>query len=164
MNKILGSAVIMLITLGSTGASKAKDSKVLRGSAMWTINPPAEPACGPFSALLVQSTQADVDVVEVIYQFGNTCGAGSFASVQGSGAGMVSGKVKALTVEADVPMSDGRTISVDLVLTRTKDLRDNGPDEKVVSASAFGTVILDGTDLTRHAPSTDATITETKTR
>jgi hypothetical protein len=164
MIKHIGHAalVLALVTFGPSPKAHAKSHAVFKGSAQWTVNAPDLPACGKFSTLLVHSTAADDDIVEVIYQAGNTCD-NTFQSLQGSGTATLSGNLKLLTIEGTIPTSGG-PVDVDITLKRTKDLSENGPDEKVVSARAKGTVILGGQDLTDHAPTTDATITKTKSK
>jgi hypothetical protein len=150
-----------VVAIGHVSLLEAKNGKELRGAATWTV--PAPAPCGPFSTLLVHSTQFDASVLEAVYQFGNSCD-GSFHIVQGSGTGSVTGNLQHLRMHALVPTSDDRTIDVDITLHRTKDLADRSPNEKVVSARASGTVILDRADLTGGAATNDATITETRTK
>jgi hypothetical protein len=157
---VIGALGFMVVTLVASGL-EARSQKELRGSATWTVDPPAP--CGPFSSLLVHSTTSDASVVEVIYQSGNTCD-NSFQILQGSAAGSVTGSLKRLRMEALVPTSDGRTFDVDITLTGTKDLADKSPREKVVSARATGSVLLDGVDLTGGVATDNATITETKVK
>jgi hypothetical protein len=147
----------LVLTLGAVGLAPEARGKppVFRGSATWTVDPPSP--CGAFSSLLVQSTQADANVIEVVYQAGNTCD-GSFAIVQATGTGVVTGNINRLRIEALIATSDERPVDIDLTLNRTRDLS----DEKVVSARATGTVLLDGVDLTGGVPATSATITRSK--
>jgi hypothetical protein len=165
MIKHLGIVALALgfVVVGSVPSSEAvqpQKNKAMRGSAQWTTDPPSP--CGPFSALLVHSTQGDADVVEIIYQSGDTC-QGTFTSLQGRGLPAVDGNINKLTMNGSVPADDGRVFEVNLTLTRTRDFDNNGPSERVVSASARGTVILDGMDLTGGVPTTNATISKSKT-
>jgi hypothetical protein len=155
-----------LVAIGPTtsieAAPSAKDdckSHVMRGAAQWTKDP-ADP-CGPFSTLVVHSTQADIDVVEILYQSGNTC-LGTFSFVQGSGLVSVNGNLHRLTFRGTIPLNDGRTAAVDLTLTSTKESDTKDKSDRTVSASARGTVILDGVDLTGGVSTTNATISRSK--
>jgi hypothetical protein len=140
--------------------AKACRGHVFRGSAQWTQDPPSD-QCGPFSALLVHSTQADSNVVEVIYQFGDTCN-NTFGMVFGTGQASVNGDLKRLTMSATVSTSDERSIAVNVTLTGTRGSKEQSGDERTVSASASGTVILDGVNLTGGVTTTNATISRSK--
>ena len=155
---IVNAGLIVAVLGGMSGAAIGKPP-VFRAVATWTVNPP-EP-CGAFSTVQVRSTQADVDVIELTYQFGNTCD-NSFHIVQATGAGTIDGNLNHLRIVATIATSDERPVDVDLTLKKTKDLSDKGPGEKTVSARATGTVILDGVDLTGGVPTNDATITRSK--
>jgi hypothetical protein len=133
---------------------------VLRVQSQWTTDPP-DAGCGPFSTLFVQSSQADTDVLFVVYQAGNTCD-NSFHSVQGSGLVTVSGNIHQVTVTGNIPLSDGTTGSVNLSFTQTPDSEDKNMGNRTVSAVAQGTVILDGSDATGGVPTTNAQISRTK--
>ena len=130
-----------------------------RGSAQWTQDPPA-PDCGPFHTLLVHTTQADPNVVEVIYQFGNTCD-NSFSNVFGTGLATVSGNLKSLNMSGTIATSDGRSFIVNVTLTGDV-VTDRTDRDRTVSATAQGTVLLDGTDITGGVPTTNASITRSK--
>jgi hypothetical protein len=158
---VIGALGFTLLGMGFASSPEAKNKKELRGSATWTVNPP-EP-CGAFSTLFVHSTAADASVVEVIYQFGNSCD-GSFHSLQGSATASVTGNLQHLRMDGLIPTGDGRSFDVDLTLKRTKDFSNQTPTETTVSARATGSVVLDGADLTGGAPTTNATITETRTK
>jgi hypothetical protein len=157
MMKQLARATLLLAVF--VGPAHARPP-TLKGSATWTVNAP-EP-CGAFSTLVVHTTEADVDVIEVLYQFGNSCD-GSFHFLQGSAAGTVSGNLNRLTLEASVPTGDGRTFAVDVTLQKRKGGNPPPPPgEKVVSARASGTVVLDGANLTGGVPTDDAVIRRVK--
>jgi hypothetical protein len=141
--------------------NEARNAHVFRGSAQWTRNPPPN-ACGPFSALLVHSTQADPTVVEVIYQFGDTCN-NTFGSVSGTGQVTVNGNLQRLRFKGTIPANDERSFSVDITLKRTCEDTDRDGSDRTVSAEAKGTVILGGVDLTGGATTTNASISRSKT-
>jgi hypothetical protein len=159
--------VFALVAVGPTPGVEAAPvakgdctSHAMTGSAQWTRTAP-DP-CGPFSTLLVHSTQGDIDVVEVIYQAGDSCPGGTFLSVQGSGLVSVTGNLHRLTIRGAIPVGDGRTVAVDLTLITSKEADAKDKSNRTVDASARGTVILDGMELTGGVPTTDAFISRSK--
>jgi hypothetical protein len=152
----LAALVLALIALWPTAPIEAANPHVFRFQAIWAVNPDAE--CGkPYSQLFLNSTQADVDVVEINYiALPDPCGPGQ-PIVIGSGLVDIRGNLSKLFVEGTIPSSGG-DVAIDLVLRKTGNLPDPGPGEKAVSATARGTVILNGVDLTGGKPSTSAFI------
>jgi hypothetical protein len=151
-------AVAFTLVASLFSARGQADPPTLTGTAIWFFDSAA--SCGPFAALLVESTRADTDEINVVYESGNSCD-GSVQDVQASGPGTVNGNINRLRMVGTIPTGDGRTIKVDVSLTRTKG---KGPkdDDKDVTAQATGTVILDGADLTRGIPTDEAFISKSK--
>jgi hypothetical protein len=128
--------------------AEAKD--VLRVQARWDI--PVDQDCT--ATLFLNSTQADVNVLELTY-FG--C---PFSIVQGSGTVSISGNQNHLSVTGTIPTSRGEA-TIDLDFDRTGKLP-RSPGAKTVSAVATGTVLVGGQDLTAGQPSGSASITKSK--
>ena len=162
MNMHLG---IVALALGLTVAVGAGTPPVgaanggrASGQAQWTTDPPPDPSCGPFHTLLVQGTEAD-GTAQVVYQFGDTCD-DSFHILQGSALATVNGNLNKLTISGAIPVQgdEGRAFLVNVTLHRTGRPGGGGAGGRTVSASASGTVILDGTDVTGGVPTSNATI------
>jgi hypothetical protein len=158
-----GALALALLSLLPGPSLEAASPHVFRFFAQWSDNADGADCTRSAFQLTVFSTQADVDVAEFnFFSNDDPCNpesGGEFA--QGSGLVEVNGNLARLSVQGTIPSGD-REVDVDLTLRKTGNLPDPAPGEKAVSASARGTVILDGNDLTRGRASTTATITRSK--
>jgi hypothetical protein len=160
INRRLGIAVAALGLLALWPASHAEAKQVFRFQAEWRQDPTVE--CGPQKVLSLSSFPADVNVVSFSYfNIANTCTGEGFQFVTGSGTVDISGNLNHLSVTGEI-FGNGQPIAIDLDLHKVANLPDNTKGEKMVSATAEGTVILDGQDLTGGQPSTTASITRSK--
>ena len=160
INRQTGIAFAALGLLALWPASPAEAKQIFRFQAEWRQDPTVE--CGPQKLLSLSSFQADVDVVSFTYfNIANTCTGEGFQFVTGSGAVNVSGSLNQLSVTGEI-FGNGQPITIDLQLDKVASLPDSTQGEKMVSATAQGTVLLDGQDLTGGLTSTTASITRSK--
>jgi hypothetical protein len=156
----MAALVVGMMALWPTAPIEAASPHVFRFQAQWVVNPNGD--CGtPHSVLFLNSTQADVDVVELTYQFTSDPCTVPLQIVQGTGQVDISGNLSKLFVEGTLSSSSG-DVDIDLTLKKTGNLPDPGPGQKAVSATARGEVVLDGEDLTGGQPSTSAQITRSR--
>jgi hypothetical protein len=159
MKRTLGICAMALGLMGlwPTIQLGAANPHVFRFQATWVVNP--DGTCGvPHSTLFLGSTAADGDVVDFTYQFTPDPCTTTLQIVPGVGQVEISGNQAHLRVQGTISTSDERPVQIDLTLRKSRNLPDPGPGEKLWSATARGTVILDGTDLTGGQPSTTAQI------
>ena len=111
---------------------------------------------GPFSALIRRRWLRAIARSAVA---GGARAPTGLQDVQAFGQVETRGNLARLFVEGTISTSDDRPVDIDLSLRKIANLPDPGPGQKAVSASARGTVILDGVDLTGGQPSTSGEIT-----